>query len=80
VDMDNKQVDFQYHMIEVEDKINNQHVVILIYSGSSHSYLHPKMVERFKFPKRRLGKPWLLQLATRDKIKLMRWLRHVQWT
>jgi predicted aspartyl protease len=32
-------------MIEVEGKINNQPISILIDSGASHSYLDPKMVE-----------------------------------
>jgi hypothetical protein len=34
-------------MIEVEGKINDQPIVILINSGATHSYLDPKMVERF---------------------------------
>jgi hypothetical protein len=42
--LDNKQVEFQSHMIEVEDKINNQTISILIDSGDIHSYLDPKMV------------------------------------
>jgi hypothetical protein len=62
--LDNKQVEFQSHMIEVEGKINNQPIVILIDSGASHSYLDPKMVEIFQFPRSKLGKPWLVQLAT----------------
>jgi hypothetical protein len=45
--LDNKQVEFQSHMIELEGKINNQPIAILIDSGASHSYLDPKMVERF---------------------------------
>jgi predicted aspartyl protease len=47
-------------MIEVEGKINNQPIFILIDSGASYSYLAPKMVERFQFPKSKLGKPWLV--------------------
>jgi hypothetical protein len=45
--LDNKQVEFHSHMIEVECKINDQPISILIYSGTSHSYLDPKMVESF---------------------------------
>jgi hypothetical protein len=37
--MDNMQVEFQSHMIEVEGNINNQNVAILIDSRASHSYL-----------------------------------------
>jgi hypothetical protein len=39
--LDNKQVDFQSHMIDVEVKINDQPISILIYSGASHSYIDP---------------------------------------
>jgi predicted aspartyl protease len=52
--LDNKQVEFQSHMIEVKGKINNQLISILIDSGASHSYLDPNMVERFHFPKSKL--------------------------
>jgi hypothetical protein len=68
--LDNKQVDFQLHMIEVEVKINDQPIVILIDSGDIHSYLDPKMVERFQLPRSKLGKPWLVQLAIGEKGKI----------
>jgi hypothetical protein len=45
--LDNKQAEFQSHMIKVEGKIIDQPIVILIDSGDSHSYLDPKMVARF---------------------------------
>jgi hypothetical protein len=56
-------------MIEVEGNINDQPIAILIDSGDIHSYLDPNMVEIFQFPRRKLGKPWLVQLATREKRK-----------
>jgi hypothetical protein len=62
--LDNKQVMFQSHMIEVEGMINNHPFTILIDSGASHSYIDPKVVERFIFPRRKNGKSWLVQLAT----------------
>jgi hypothetical protein len=40
-------------MIEVEGMTNNQTIAILIHSGSSHSYIDPKMVEIFHFPRRK---------------------------
>jgi hypothetical protein len=46
-------------MIELEGKINNQPISILIDLGAIHSYLDPKMVERFNFPRSKLGKFWL---------------------
>ena len=58
--LDKKKSYFESHMIEVEGKINDQTIVILIDSKSSHSYLYSKMVERFQFPRSKLGKPWLV--------------------
>jgi hypothetical protein len=40
--------------------INNQTIVILIDLGASHSYIDPKMVEIFHFPRRKHGKSWLV--------------------
>jgi hypothetical protein len=68
--LDNKQDEFQSHMIEVEGKINDQPISILIDSRSSHSYVDPKMVERFQLPRRNLGKPWSVQLDTSTKRKI----------
>jgi hypothetical protein len=41
------QVEFHSHMIEVEGKINDQPISILIDLGYIHSYLYANMVERF---------------------------------
>jgi hypothetical protein len=49
--LDNRQADYQSHMIELEGKIDNQPIVILIDFGASHSYIDPKLVERFKLKK-----------------------------
>jgi hypothetical protein len=68
--LDNKQAEFQSHMIEVGGKINNQTIAILIDSGASDSYLYHKMVEIFQLPRSKPGKPWLVQLATRAKRKI----------
>ena len=43
--LDNKQVEFQSHMIEVEGMINNHAFTILIDSGASHSYIDLRVVE-----------------------------------
>jgi hypothetical protein len=75
--LNNKKAEFQLHMIEVEGNINNHPITILIDSGSSHSYLDPNMVEIFHFPRNKLEKSWLVQLATGAKRKIMRWLKHV---
>ena len=46
--LDNNQVEFQLHMIEVEGMINNRPLTILIDSGASHSYIDPRVVESFQ--------------------------------
>jgi len=70
VALDNKKDEFMLHMIEVEGKINDQPITILIDSGDSHSYLYPKMVEIFYLPRSKVGKSWLVHLATREKRKI----------
>ena len=51
--LDNKQAEYQSHMIEVEGMINNQTIVTLIDSGASHSYIDHKIVESLHFPQRK---------------------------
>jgi hypothetical protein len=70
VSLDTKQAEFWLHMIDVEGKINDQPIAILIDSGASHSYLDLKMVERFQLTRSKLGKPWFVQLATWEKMKI----------
>jgi predicted aspartyl protease len=57
-------------MIEVEGKIVNQLVSILIDSGASHCYIDPKIVDRLHLEKSKLGKSSLVQLATRTKRRI----------
>jgi hypothetical protein len=70
VALDNKKVDFQFHMIHVEGKIKDQPIAILVDLGSIHSYLGPKMVERFQFLGSNVGKSLLVQLAIGEKRKI----------
>jgi hypothetical protein len=58
--LDNKQEEYQSHMIEVEGMINNQTIAILIDAGASHSYIDPTLVESLHFPRRKHGKSWLV--------------------
>jgi hypothetical protein len=57
-------------MIEVEGMINNHAFTILIDSGSSHSYIDPKVVEIFQFPRSKHGKSWLVQAGYRSQEKI----------
>jgi hypothetical protein len=49
--LDNRQEEYQYHMIEVEGNIDNHPIVILIDYGAIHSYIDPKLFEIFKLKK-----------------------------
>jgi hypothetical protein len=46
--LDNRQTDYQSHMIEVEGNIYNHPISILIDYGASHSYIYSNIVEMFK--------------------------------
>jgi hypothetical protein len=70
VGLNKTQVEYHSHMIEVEGMINNQTIYILIDSGYIHSYIDPKVVESFYFPRSKHGKSWLVQLDTEDKRKV----------
>jgi hypothetical protein len=58
--LDNKQAEFQSHMIEVEGMINNQQFIILIDSGASHSYVDPRVVESLHLSRSKHEKSWLV--------------------
>jgi hypothetical protein len=68
--LDNKKDEFQSHMIEVEGMINNQPFIILIYSGDSHSYVDPRVVESLRLSRSKHEKSWLVQLAIGTKRKV----------
>jgi hypothetical protein len=53
--LDNKQAKFRYYMVEVEGKINDQPISILIDSGAIHSYIDPKMVESLHLARSKHG-------------------------
>ena len=59
-------------MLEVEGKILNTPVSILIDSGASLSYIVAKIVEKCKLVKEKQKNAWLVQLATRVKGRLSR--------
>jgi hypothetical protein len=58
--LDNKQAEFQSHMIEVEGMINNRPLVILIDSRDTHSYVDPRVVESLHLMKSKHEKSWLV--------------------
>ena len=58
--LDNNQAKYQSPMIEVEGKIDNQPVAILIDFGASHSYINSKIVEIFHLKRSKHKKSWLV--------------------
>jgi hypothetical protein len=70
VALDNRQANYQSRMIEVEGKIDNHPIAILIDSGASHRYIDLKLVERFKLNKCKHEKSWLVQFSTGTKRRI----------
>ena len=60
VSLEYRQVDHQSTMLEVEGKVLNIHVSILIDSGSSLSYIASKVVEKCKLSKEKQKNAWLV--------------------
>ena len=55
-------------MVEIEGKILNTSISILIDPGAFQSYVPPKIVDLCKLGKVKHDKPWMLQLAKRRPI------------
>jgi hypothetical protein len=68
--LDNKHVEYRSPMIEVEGKIDNQPITILIDYGATHSYIKSNIVEIFHLQRSKNKKFWLFQLATWAKRKI----------
>jgi hypothetical protein len=61
--LDKKQDKYQSTMIEVEGKIENHPITILIDSGSIHSHINFNIVEIFHLQISNHKKYWLVKLA-----------------
>jgi hypothetical protein len=70
VALDNKKAYYQSPMIEVEGKIDNHPISILIDFGASHSYIKYNIVEIFHLQRSKHKKSWLVQLAIGAKRKI----------
>jgi hypothetical protein len=70
VALNNNQVEYRSHMIEVEGMIKNHSFTILIDSWDSHSYLDPRVVESLQFSRRKHEKYCLVHLAIGTKRKV----------
>ena len=63
VALDGRREDHQATMAEIEGKILNTSMSILIDLGACRSYVSPKIVDICKLGKVKHDKPWLVQLA-----------------
>ena len=68
--LENRQADHQATMVEMEGKISDQSVTVLIDPGASLSYISPKIVEKCNLKTEKFQQSWLVQLATRTKRKV----------
>ena len=67
--LEDRQADHQSTVVEIEGKIVDHSVSILIDPGSTHSYITPGIVEVCAFKKLKHSKSWLVQLASGTKRK-----------
>jgi hypothetical protein len=68
--LDKKQEEYQSPVIEVEGKINNHPITILIEYGARHSYINSNIIEIFQLQRSKHKKYRLVQLATWAKTKI----------
>ena len=73
--LDGRQADHQDTMVEIEGKILNRSISILIDPGDFWSYVSPKIVDVCKLGKVNNDHPWLVQLATGMKQKVLEIVR-----
>ena len=68
--LEDRQVDHQSAIVEIEGTISNHTLAILIYPRATLSYITPRMMDIFQLTKVKHAKPWLVQLATGAKRKV----------
>jgi hypothetical protein len=68
--VDGRQGDHQSTIVDIEGKIHDNHISILIDLGAILSYVTPGLVELNKLKKVKHAKFWLVQLATGTKRKV----------
>ena len=57
--LENRQAKYQTSMVEVEGKINQTPIAILIDPGASLIYISPKLVEKYQLPVEKFEISWL---------------------
>jgi hypothetical protein len=69
--IDGRQANHQSSVVEIEGKINDTLIYVLVDPRASLSYITPNIVELNKLKKLKHEKSWLVQLATGTKRKVV---------
>jgi len=72
--MDGRQDDHWSSMVEIEVKINNNQISVLIDPRATLSYITPGVLNSNKLKKMRHGKSWLVQLTAGTKRKVVHFI------
>jgi predicted aspartyl protease len=78
--VDGRQAHHQSSVVEIEGKINNTHIFVLIDSGATLSYITPSIVESNKLKKIGHAKSWLVQIATGRKRKVVDFIFYYEFS
>jgi hypothetical protein len=78
--LDNQQANHQASVVEIEGMITNHLMSILINPGSNLSYIAPKAIDKCKLQPHKHTKPWMVQLATGTKRKVVEVILACQFT
>ena len=78
--MDGQQDDHQSTVVDVQGKINNTLVSVLINLGATLSYVAPGVVDSNKLKKIRHEKSWLVQLAIGTKRKVIDFIFYCEFS
>ena len=65
--LDDRQVGHHVIIVEIEGKVSNTSISILIDPHASQSYVSPKVLDTCKLKKVKHEKPWKVKLATGTK-------------
>ena len=73
--LDNRHKDHRAYIIEMDSKLCDQVVSILIDPGFNYSYVNPDLVDKCCLNKKVYAKSWLVQLAIGTKKRVHHWIR-----
>jgi hypothetical protein len=77
--IDGRQADHQSSLVEVEGKIHDTQISVLIDPQATLGYITPDVVELNKLKKQKHEKSWLVQLATGTKRKVVNFISDLEF-